>query len=387
MMTAEHRHRIATWAGAMLVAACLPLLGPASPAGAAGCQSEVPNALPPSACDDTTPPETDLSGMSPQPSGAGWTRTNDVTFTFAGIANDASDTDPVGLECKLEGPSQAHDWQDCQSPRTYTDLADTPSGAQYTFSVRAYDSSDRSITFDDPSTPPPPFGSDDVDVPDQDATPETVSWKQDSFAPITAIFKGPYDAEGTGWPIVTAPRVTYLIDASESRVTYRCQLDGKNVGCQDGDNTFTGLSGGNHVFTATAQDAAGNEDDSPATKQFVVPYNLTRGRNWSKVAAPGYFGGDVMQTRQAGGQIKFRAQNVREFQLLAPAGNEYGKVRVRVGTGYWKTYDLSRPKAAKRHFYEVRDAASPLFSGPILVESLARGKTVRVDALVFPPTS
>lgn len=368
--------------GLALVAATLSLAGPTGPAHAAGCQSEVPTPLPPSACDDTTPPETDLAPMSPQPNDNGWTRSNDVTLTFTGTPNDASDTDEVGLECKLEGPSQAHDWQACESPRTYTDLADTPDGAEYTFSVRAFDSGDRPLDFDDPMTP---FTNED-EVADEDTTPATVSWKQDTKAPVASVFKGPYDADGTGWPILKAPKVTYLLASDEDNVSYRCQLDGSDVGCSEGDNTFQGLRGGNHTFTLTVKDRAGNDDESPATKQFVAPYNLTSGRNWSRVKAKGFYAGDVMQTKRAGARIKFRAQNVREFRLLAPSGPDLGRVRVRVGTGFWKTYDLSKPDASKRHYYVVRDAASPLFSGRILVESLARGKAVRVDALVFPPS-
>lgn len=385
-MTSARRDRLAAWSAAALLAACLPVLGPAAPAHAAGCQSEVPTPLPPSACDDTTPPQTSLAPMSPQPNDANFTRTNDVTFTFTGTANDASDSDPVGLECKLEGPSQAHDWESCTSPRTYTDLADTTGATTYTFSVRAFDSGDRPIVFDDPSTPPPPFGTPDADAPDEDTTPESVSWKQDTTDPIASVFKGPYDASGSGWPIVDAPQVTYLIDSNEDDVTYRCQLDGATVGCRAGDNTYTGLKGGDHVFTATVKDAAGNEDESPATKQFVVPYNLTSGRFWTKQKAPGYFGGDVLRTKRAGATIKFRARNIREFRIMAPAAADLGKIRVRTGTGFWKTYDLSKGKPTKRRYIIVRDAASPLFSGRLLIQSLARGgKEVRVDALVFPP--
>lgn len=387
MLTAHRRRRVATWTGALLVAAWLPVLGYAAPAHAAGCQSEMPTPLPPSACDDTTPPETVLTSMSPQPTAAGWTRTNDVTFTFAGTANDASDTDPVGLECKLQGPSQAHDWRSCESPFTYTDLADTPAGETYTFSVRAFDSGDRPIAFDDPATPPPPFGEPDTDTPDQDATPESVSWKQDTQAPIASIFKGPYDAGGTGWPIVDEPTVTYLLASNEDGVDYRCQLDGETVGCKAGDNTYSGLRGGDHVFTVTVKDAAGNQDDSPAQKQFVVPYNLTQGRFWNRAKAGGYYGGDVMRTKRAGATIKFQARNIREFRILAPAAANLGKIRVRTGTGYWKTYDLSRGRPTKRRYIVVRDAASPLFTGRLLIESLARGgKEVRVDALIFPPS-
>ena len=94
-----------------------------------------------------------------------------------------------------------------------------------------------------------------------------------------------------------------------------------------------------------------------------------------------------MEATRPGGRIRFQARNIREFRVLAPAGADLGRIRVRVGTGFWKTYDLSKAKPTKQRWYVVRDARSPLFSGRILVESLARpGRPVRVDALVFPPS-
>ena len=374
-----------SWLAAVLTATLVPLLGPAAPAHADhGCTTEVPVFLPPSACDDDTPPDTTLSAMQPAPNAAGWTRAASVTFTFAAVNTDPADTDEMRMECKLEGPSQAHDWRACDSStqEQYTDLADTTGSASYTFSVRAFDNNDRNIDYDDPSTP---LANED-EVADEDATPESRSWKQDTEPPVTFIFEGPYDSEGTGWPIVTKPQVTYRLDSNEDGVTYRCQLDGTTKPCDEGPVTFKGLSGGNRTLSVTATDQAGNTDPSAESEQFVVPYNLTKGRNWTKKRARGYFAGDVLQTRKAGARIKFRAQNIREFRVVAPAGPKLGKIRVRTGTGFWKTYDLSKGKATKSRYIVVRDAASPLFSGQILVESLSRGKQVRVDALVFPPS-
>ncbi len=376
--------RVGRWSGLLLIAALLPLVGPAAaPAFAADCANEQPEPLPPSACDDATPPDTSLEPMSPAPNAGGWTKTDDVTFTFAAVNTDPADTDAMQLECKLEGPSQAHDWKACDSAaqQQYTDLADTPAGASYTFSVRAFDSVDRPWDYDDPTTPV----TNEDEVVDEDATPATATWKQDTADPVAYIFEGPYDGEGTGWPIVKKPEVSFLLDSNEDDVSYRCQLDGKQVACDEGPLTLKDLNGGNRTFTLSVTDQAGNTDESAETEQFVVPYNLTNGRNWTKKNGKGYFAGDFLQTRKAGARIKFRAQNIREFRVVAPAGAKLGKIRVRTGTGFWKTYDLSKGKTSKYRYIVVRDAASPLFSGRLMIESLSRGKPVRVDALVFPP--
>jgi len=367
----------------------LPLLGPAVPAFAAECTSEVAPTADPlpiptgPGCDDPEPPETTIESVDPQPNAHDWIRESSVTFTFSGAYSDA-DTDPITFECQFfKDATPPEEWTECTSPATYGSeaepLEETPT-TPYTFRVRAVDSADDAIdlTAD-------PFFPQDTDQPDVDQTPSETTVRVDTEVPVASIFKGPYDNEGTGWPIAKKPEVTYLLASNEDDITYRCQLDGKAEACDQGLVTLKGLDGGNHTFTAAAKDQAGNEDTSPATKQFVVPHNLTQGKNWTKKKAKGYFAGDVLQTRKAGARIKFRAQNIREFRVIAPAGPRLGKIRVRTGTGFWKTYDLSKGKATKSRYLVVRDAASPLFSGRILVESLSRGKQVRVDALVFPP--
>ncbi len=380
--------RLGRWSGLLLIAALLPLLGPtAAPAFAADCTSEAtpPPTLPPDfGCDDVTPPDTQITAMSPSPNDAGWTKTDDVTFEFSEVVNDA-DQGPWTFMCKLTGASQAHDWETCESPKTYTDLADSPSSG-YEFFVYAVDAGDSAISF----VGAPVDTSDDEDPaaqPDDDsASPASRTWKQDTVDPVAFIFEGPYDSEGTGWPIVKKPEVSYLLDSNEDDVSYRCQLDGKQVACDEGPLTLGGLTGGNHTFTLSVTDVAGNSDESAETEQFVVPYNLTKGKNWAKKNGKGYFAGDYLRTSKAGARVKFRAQNIREFRVVAPAGSKLGKIRVRTGTGFWKTYDLSKGKATKYRYIVVRDAASPLFSGRLLIESLSRGKQVRVDALVFPPS-
>ena len=294
------RRAVTPWVGVVLMAALLPLVGPASPASAEDpppCATEVPVLLPPSACDDATPPDTSLEPMSPAPNAAGWTRADTATFTFAAVTTDFNDADPMRLECKLEGPSQAHAWESCESPRTYTGLADTTGGASYTFTVRAYDQADRAIVFDDPQTPPPPFGDADVDVPDEDATPASVSWKQDTVVPRAFVVGGPYDPNGATSPVTRRPRVAFTLDASENKVSYQCDLNGTNVPCSEGRVAIKKLTGGDKVFSVMVTDQAGNQDPSLAIRLFTVPYNLSRGKKWRQVNRKGAFSNDQLMTR------------------------------------------------------------------------------------------
>lgn len=382
-MTAPMRppRRAAALLGTTLLAALLPVLLPTAPAAAdSHCVSEAPEAVPPSACDDSTPPETTFGGATPAPNAAGWTKTDTITFTFAAVP-DEGDTDDMELECKLEGPGQTEDWSACTSPQSYTDLDDTAVG--YTFSVRAFDSTDRAIDYDDPST----VLVNEDEVPDEDPTPETFTWKQDTVKPVVLLFNGPPDEEGTGWPIASKPTVRYelgVTDEGDPSPTPRCQLDGATRDCEEGVVTLRNVAGGHHVLTVSATDAAGNTA-TQKTGQFTMPFDLGGGDGWKRREASGYFDRDYLQASTPGALVKFKARNVREVRLIAPSGPTLGKVRVRVGDGPWRTIDLSGPADTSRH-YQVRGPGTQTFSGPIQVESLSRRAPVRVDALVFPNT-
>lgn len=372
----------ATWTGAVLVAALLPLIGPAAPASAAACTSEAPPTfagIPTGpGCDDTGPPDTTIGAVEPQPNDAGWLRTNEVTFTFSGSYAD-TDTGPISFQCQFVSPGQAPPaWSSCTSPATYAGLAQTPNGA-YTFRVRAIDTDDNNI---DLTTG---LYAASTDTPDLDQTPAEQSVRVDTDRPNAYLFGGPPQLEGSGSPITPGRSTTYTIGANEPDVTFRCLLDAKPVACGLGKVRLTRLAGGDRVFSVKATDPAGNEDLRAATAQFTVPYNVRSGKGWKRVHRKGYFAGDVLQTRKRGARISFRAPTMQGLRLIAPAGPGLGKLRIRVGKGFWHTVNLRAAKAQKSKTYVVRDATSPLYRGRIQIECLSKGKPVRVDALVFPP--
>lgn len=376
------RRRVAGGAGLLLVAALLPLLG-ATPAQAAECTSEVAPTMEPlpiptgPGCDDPEPPETTLESTTPQPTGAGWIRQDQVAFTFSGAYTDA-DTDPIGFECQLYvGTAAPADWTPCTSPASYDNLEETPASS-YTFKVRAVDTADDGIDL----TADPLFPQ-DTDTPDFDQTPAEATFRVDTEAPLVSVHGGPYDRVGDGWPVATKPRVTYILSANEE-VDYTCQLDGRTVACAEGETMLKGLEGGSRTFSVAAKDRAGNSSGSSVVKQFVMPYNLTSSQDWNKARLKGAFAGDVLQTKKPGDRVKFRARNVRALTLLAPSGPNLGKIQVRVGNGVWHVVDLSRKKASPRRSYVIRTASAPLVSGSVLIESIST-RLVQVDALVLPP--
>ena len=94
----------------------------------------------------------------------------------------------------------------------------------------------------------------------------------------------------------------------------------------------------------------------------------------------------MLQTKKYGATIKFTARNIEQFKLMAPAGPTLGKIQVRLGEWKWKTYDLSKGKKAKVRFIDLRGPNPPLFSGPVQIRCISRGKPVQVDGYIFPPS-
>ena len=170
---------------------------------------------------DTTPPETTITGSPPNP-------TNATSASFSFISSDAGST----FECKLDGGAFAA----CTSPKSYSGL----SNGSHTFSVRATDT-----------------------VGHVDASPATFTWTIDRTAPNTTIASGP---SGSNNPNTA----TFTFTASEAGSTFECKLDaGAFVACTT-PTTYTGLAIGNHTFQVRAIDAAGNVDNSPASRNWGV---------------------------------------------------------------------------------------------------------------------
>jgi hypothetical protein len=364
-----------------LVAALVPLT--AAPAGAApGCTDEtrptieiIPGVPIPAGdgCDDDTPPDTVLSAAT-APQASGFVNVSTMTFTVGARVSDG-DAGPFGLECRLTGPAQAHDWRACTSPVTYAGL---PDGA-YAFSARAVDLGDAARNPDD-GIPPTV-----ADAPDLDPTPASISWSQDTKAPFVFVTQSGYDEDTPTQPVMTSATVPIRLNSNEAGSSFECTDNGAPVTCSQGRWELAGAKAGRHVFTARAVDRAGNASAWSAPVEFFVPTNLARTRGWKKVTGSGYFKGDALRATRRGARLVLPRTRVGELRLVAPSGPKMGKVRIRVGRRDWNVVDLAGATSALRQ-YTVIDRYSGMRTGRIVIETLGR-KAVVIDAVVARPNT
>ncbi len=110
-----------------------------------------------------------------------------------------------------------------------------------------------------------PDSSDGTDAHSREATnrPElVVSFATDVTAPSTTITSAP---SGT----VETSTADIAFEADEPS-TFRCRLDGAPFSACSSPVHLTGITNGDHVFEVEATDAAGNQDETPATASWTV---------------------------------------------------------------------------------------------------------------------
>jgi hypothetical protein len=372
--------RTALLALAGLLATLLSLVVTTAPALAAvGCQSEVPGPLGLPGCDDVTPPDT--VGAGGEQSAAG-----QATIHATSSYGTTGDTDPVAFECQLKNTAI---WGPC----VVSNL--TPDG--YDFLIRAVDTADLAIIAC------AGLLCTGTEVPDYDATPETVHVTitggtggggggstppppGPGGAPETQITGGPRDKITPSQPVSLTRRPTVQLTASEP-ATFNCAINARKVPCQGGVTVLKGLKPGTQVFVAQAVDKDGNFDATPASLTFYVPYDLSanQGMGWKKVKSHGSYAGDYVATTRKNAVLTLGDLDaVREVRLVAPVGPRLGKVAVRVGKGSWMKVSLKAAKAQRLRIFELRgDGAHPL-SGAIQIKALKipSGGSVAVDAIV-----
>jgi len=177
---------------------------------------------------DTTPPQTIITGG---PSG----ETSDSTPTFTFVSSEDPDST---FTCQVDSGAGVA----CSSPYTTGALAEGP----HTFSVTATDAADNS----DLSPAISDFTVVGAPPPDEDA-------------PETAISDGP-----TGNTTDTTP--TFAFGSDEADSTFVCQIDQALPAPCTSPHTTQPLGAGAHVFSVYASDAAGNDDPTPASREFTV---------------------------------------------------------------------------------------------------------------------
>lgn len=369
------RSRRAALLAVAVVAPFLPLhVAPVATASAAaasaaepGCTSEQAGLLE-LPCDDSTPPDTVVTSVAPAPNAGGWTRQDSMTIHFAAVAPDEQPGSLV-TQCRLTGPSQAHDWRACTSPVTYPGLADTtPPG--YRFEVRAVDAPDHGILLAWPMT----------DTPDLDASPATFTWGQDTVVPREFLTVDIYDELTPEDPVLRGPGLVAKLNASEPGVSVECTDNGAPLPCAPGRNVFTGLPAGDHDLTMRVTDPAGNTSGWADEVRFTVPADLARRAGWKQVRSAAHVGGDVLVSKRPGARLVVRTKVVRELRLYADSSRRAGTLRVRVGKGAWQPVRLAGKRERGREVV-VFGPWDGVRRGKVQIETVGR-RPVRVDAIV-----
>ena len=98
-----------------------------------------------------------------------------------------------------------------------------------------------------------------------DPTPATRTFTVDTTPPVTTIDSGP---SGT----ITTDQATFAFSGTPASDTAKiqCRIDSGPFADCSSPKTFTGLSDGPHAAAFRAEDAAGNQDPSPATRTFTI---------------------------------------------------------------------------------------------------------------------
>jgi hypothetical protein len=88
----------------------------------------------------------------------------------------------------------------------------------------------------------------------------------DTTPPETTVTSGP--AEGS---LVNESVASFTYDATEAGSAFECALDGAAfAACPATGQTYSGLTDGSHTFAVRAADAAGNADQTPASRAWTI---------------------------------------------------------------------------------------------------------------------
>jgi hypothetical protein len=271
-----------------------------------------------------------------------------AAFGFRAVEADGKDTAGATFECQLSGPGQELAYQACTSPKAYTGL--TP--GSYVFSVQAIDRAGN-----------------------RDTQGATYAWTVES-APNTTL-RGP-----VGW--LLRNDASYTVGASGTATGYSCRYDGTAKACSAGSPVvLKGIKAGTHTLTATAADAAGHRDATPATATFTVPRNdtvLAHSAGWTKRRGLGHFLNTFSSTTKRGATLSTKAAGIKRVGLVVGKGRGYGTVKVYLGTKLLKKVPLAATGTRSCTMVPVATFRSAR-RGTIKVVVVTAGKKVVIEGL------
>ena len=170
--------------------------------------------------------------------------TNQATFTFSSTQGnelyvvdrqndrvqkfyDDATPPPANVQCRIDSEPFA----DCTSPKTFTGLADGPHTATFTFA----------------------------------GAPASRDFTVDTTPPDTTIDSGP-----SGTIATDQATFTFAGDPASDTNKVQCRIDSEPFADCTSPKTFAGLSDGPHTVEFRAEDTVGNQDATPATRDFTV---------------------------------------------------------------------------------------------------------------------
>ncbi|MDX6504389.1 MAG: hypothetical protein QOE29_1514, partial [Gaiellaceae bacterium] len=242
---------------------------------------------------DTTPPDTSITGGPADPS----TSAN-ASFTFSSTESGST------FACSLDGAA----FLDCTSPQGYSSLAN----GIHTFSVRATDAAGN-----------------------QDLSPATSTWTvnvppTDTTPPDTSITGGP---TGT----VTTASASFTFTSTETSSSFQCNLDGAAFTSCTSPASYAGLANSSHTFNVRAIEAAGNVDQSPATRTWTVNVPPPAPVNTALPAISGSTSQGSMLTASTGTWNNAPTGYTYQWRRCDASGGTCGDILNATGTGYLTT--------------------------------------------------
>jgi hypothetical protein len=281
--------------------------------------------------------------------------TAETNAAFAFVSDTGSED---GFECTLTGPAGSHGWRTCVSPTEYAGL--TP--GDYSFAVRAV--------------------SDSVE-----GTPASHVWtvleatandSLDNEPPETRVKGG---GVRRGWLLRKGTR--FRLTSSEESSTYNCGLNGRSLDTCGETVRLRRLAQRTHRFSATAVDAAGNEDQTAANRFFTVPKNNTKLKHsagWKKRKAKGHYLNSFSQTKKRGAVLRTKVRGVKRVALVASQGRGHGTVKVFLGKKLLKKVSLQKRRNVHKRIVPVANFDKRK-RGVIRVKVISRGKPVRIEGV------
>ena len=281
-----------------------------------------------------------------------------ATFEFEAAPAPAEGTD-VAFECRLEGPSQAHDFTACASARSYTALEP----GLYTFSVHT-------VVDGEPSTT------------DDDHMWKITEEESDTSAPQTSITEHPRIRRG-GWLLQSFAGFKFASD--QKGASFRCGLDGDLRSCTGGQVVYRTVSSSTHTFSVAAS-AGDRADRTPAKMTFTVPKNNNKlrhskaDRSWTKKQGRGYFLNTYSETSTKGAWVAKGSRSIKKIALVATKGPGHGTLKVFLGKQLLKKVSLQAKRTRKSQLIPIETFRTKK-RGAVRVVVVSRNKTVRIEGL------